>query len=108
MIRPPPSPTLFPYTTLFRSKAMERQQAVMALYKKAGVNPMGGCLPMLLQFPILIAMFFFFPTSIELRQEGFLWAHDLSTYDSILDLPFTIPFYGNHVSLFVLLMTLTT
>ncbi len=89
-------------------KPMEKQQATMALYKKAGVNPMGGCLPMLLQFPILIAMFFFFPTSIELRQESFLWAHDLSTYDSILDLPFTIPFYGNHVSLFVLLMTLTT
>ena len=89
-------------------KPMEKQQAVMALYKKAGVNPMGGCLPMLLQFPILIAMFFFFPTSIELRQEGFLWADDLSTYDSILDLPFTIPFYGDHVSLFVLLMTLTT
>jgi YidC/Oxa1 family membrane protein insertase len=89
-------------------KPMEKQQATMALYKKAGVNPMGGCLPMLLQFPILIAMFFFFPTSIELRQESFLWAHDLSTYDSILDLPFTIPFYGDHVSLFVLLMTLTT
>ena len=69
---------------------------------------MGGCLPMLLQFPILIAMFFFFPTSIELRQESFLWAHDLSTYDSILDLPFEIPFYGSHVSLFVLLMTITT
>lgn len=89
-------------------KAMEKQQATMALYKKAGVNPMGGCLPMLLQFPILIAMFFFFPTSIELRQESFLWAHDLSTYDSILDLPFTIPFYGDHVSLFCLLMTITT
>jgi YidC/Oxa1 family membrane protein insertase len=89
-------------------KAMERQQATMALYKKVGVNPMGGCLPMLLQFPILIAMFFFFPTSIELRQEGFLWAHDLSTYDSILDLPFKIPFYGDHVSLFCLLMTITT
>lgn len=89
-------------------KAMEKQQAVMALYKKAGVNPMGGCLPMLLQMPILIAMFFFFPTSIELRQQSFLWAHDLSTYDSILDLPFTIPFYGNHVSLFTLLMTITT
>ena len=89
-------------------KAMERQQATMALYKKAGVNPMGGCLPMLLQFPILIAMFFFFPTSIELRQESFLWAHDLSTYDSILDLPFKIPFYGDHVSLFCLLMTITT
>ncbi len=63
---------------------------------------------MVLQFPILIAMFFFFPTSIELRQESFLWAHDLSTYDSILNLPFSIPFYGNHVSLFVLLMTVTT
>lgn len=89
-------------------KPMEKQQAMMALYKKAGVNPMGGCLPMLLQFPILIAMFFFFPTSIELRQESFLWADDLSTYDSILDLPFSIPFYGDHVSLFVLLMTITT
>lgn len=89
-------------------KAMEKQQATMALYRKAGVNPMGGCLPMLLQFPILIAMFFFFPTSIELRQESFLWAHDLSTFDSILDLPFSIPFYGDHVSLFCLLMTVTT
>ncbi|HSO87384.1 MAG TPA: membrane protein insertase YidC, partial [Draconibacterium sp.] len=89
-------------------KMMEKQQATMALYKKAGVNPMGGCLPMLLQFPILIAMFFFFPTSIELRQESFLWATDLSTYDSILNLPFTIPFYGDHVSLFCLLMTITT
>ena len=91
-----------------KEKAMERQQATMALYKKAGVNPMGGCLPMLLQFPILIAMFRFFPTSIELRQEGFLWAKDLSTYDSIMDLPFTIPFYGDHVSLFTLLMTIST
>ncbi len=89
-------------------KAMEKQQAMMALYKKAGVNPMGGCLPMLLQMPILFAMFFFFPTSIELRQEGFLWATDLSTYDSILNLPFEIPFYGSHVSLFCLLMTITT
>ena len=89
-------------------KAMEKQQATMALYRKAGVNPMGGCLPMLLQFPILVAMFFFFPTSIELRQESFLWAHDLSTYDSILNLPFNIPFYGSHVSLFCLLMTITT
>lgn len=69
---------------------------------------MGGCLPMLLQMPILIAMFFFFPTSIELRQQGFLWATDLSTYDSILNLPFKIPFYGDHVSLWCLLMTITT
>ncbi len=91
-----------------KDKPMEKQQATMALYKKAGVNPMGGCLPMLFQFPVLIAMFFFFPTSIELRQESFLWANDLSTYDSILNLPFTIPFYGNHVSLFCLLMTVTT
>jgi YidC/Oxa1 family membrane protein insertase len=91
-----------------KDKAMEKQQATMALYKKAGVNPMGGCLPMLLQFPLLIAMFFFYPNSIELRQESFLWAHDLSTYDSILNLPFTIPFYGDHVSLFCLLMTVTT
>jgi YidC/Oxa1 family membrane protein insertase len=91
-----------------KEKAMERQQAVMALYKKAGVNPLGGCLPMLLQFPILIAMYRFFPTSIELRQEGFLWAKDLSTYDSILNLPFHIPFYGSHISLFTILMTVTT
>ncbi len=91
-----------------KEDAMKKQQATMDLYKKAGANPMGGCLPMLLQFPILYAMFRFFPTSIELRQQGFLWAHDLSTYDSILDLPFTIPMYGDHVSLFTLLMTVTT
>ncbi|HPA31640.1 MAG TPA: membrane protein insertase YidC, partial [Bacteroidia bacterium] len=76
--------------------------------RKAGVSPLGGCLPMLLQMPILIAMFRFFPASIELRQEGFLWAKDLSTYDSILDLPFNIPFYGDHVSLFTILMTVST
>jgi len=91
-----------------KDKPMEKQQATMALYKKAGVNPMGGCLPMLFQFPVLIAMFFFFPTSIELRQESFLWATDLSSYDSIMTLPFNIPFYGTHVSLFCLLMTITT
>jgi YidC/Oxa1 family membrane protein insertase len=91
-----------------KEDAMKKQQATMDLYKKAGANPMGGCLPMLLQFPILYAMFRFFPTSIELRQQQFLWAHDLSTYDSILDLPFNIPMYGDHVSLFTLLMTATT
>ncbi len=90
-----------------KDKAMERQQATMALYRKAGVNPMGGCLPMLFQMPILLAMFYFFPSSIELRQQSFLWAHDLSSYDSILSLPFTIPFYGNHVSLFTLLMAVS-
>ncbi|HPF03529.1 MAG TPA: membrane protein insertase YidC, partial [Bacteroidales bacterium] len=68
----------------------------------------GGCLPMLLQFPILFAMFRFFPVSIELRQEAFLWATDLSTYDSILNLPFTIPMYGDHVSLFTILMTVSS
>lgn len=88
-------------------KAMERQQATMNLYKKAGVNPMGGCLPMLVQMPILIALFWFFPGAIELRQKSFLWATDLASYDSILDLPFSIPFYGDHVSLFCLLMTIT-
>jgi YidC/Oxa1 family membrane protein insertase len=91
-----------------KEKSMERQQATMALYKKAGVSPLGGCIPMLLQMPILFAMFRFFPSSIELRQESFLWAHDLSTYDSILNLPFNIPFYGDHVSLFTLLMTVST
>ncbi len=87
---------------------MKKQQAVMELYRSAGVNPLGGCLPMLFQIPILFALFNFFPNAIELRQEGFLWADDLSTYDSILNLPFTIPFYGNHVSLFALMMTIST
>ena len=91
-----------------KDDAVKKQQATMELYKKAGVSPMGGCLPMLLQMPILFAMFRFFPSSIELRQESFLWAKDLSTYDSILDLPFTIPMYGDHVSLFTLLMTIST
>ncbi|MEG2277300.1 MAG: membrane protein insertase YidC [Odoribacter sp.] len=88
-------------------KALERQQATMKLYKQAGVNPMGGCLPMLVQMPILVALFYFFPGAIELRQQSFLWATDLASYDSIATLPFTIPFYGNHVSLFCLLMTAT-
>jgi YidC/Oxa1 family membrane protein insertase len=92
----------------FKEEPMKLQQEMMALYRKAGVSPLGGCLPMLLQMPILIAMFRFFPQSIELRQQSFLWATDLSTYDSILDLSFTIPFYGDHVSLFTLLMTVST
>ncbi len=90
-----------------KEKALERQQATMLLYKKAGVNPLGGCLPMLFQLPILYAMFRFFPTSIELRQQKFLWADDLSSYDSVLQLPFNIPMYGDHVSLFALLMTIS-
>ncbi len=88
--------------------AMKKQQASMALYKKAGVNPMAGCIPMVLQFPILIAMYRFFPSSIELRQQSFLWADDLSSYDSIYDLGFEIPFYGDHISLFTLLMAVST
>ena len=84
------------------------QKEQMQLYGKVGVNPISGCVPMLLQMPILLAMFNFFPNSIELRQEPFLWTDDLSTYDSILNLPFEIPFYGDHVSLFVILMTLST
>lgn len=91
-----------------KEDAMKKQQSTMALYKKAGVNPMAGCLPMLLQLPILIAMFRFFPSSIELRGQGFLWASDLSTYDSIANLPFSIPFYGDHISLFTLLMAVST
>ncbi len=87
--------------------AMKKQQETMALYKKADVSMFGGCLPMLLQMPILFAMFKFFPASFELRQEGFLWADDLSAYDSILNLPFSIPLYGDHVSLFALLMAIS-
>ncbi len=92
-------------------QAMERQQKTMELYSRAGVNPMGGCLPMLLQMPILIAMFTFFPSSIELRGEPFLWAKDLSTYDAIVSwdtyIPLITPYFGNHISLFCLLMTVT-
>jgi YidC/Oxa1 family membrane protein insertase len=91
-----------------KEDAMKKQQEIMALYKRTGVSMMGGCLPMLLQMPILFAMFRFFPASFELRQQGFLWADDFSTYDSILDLPFSIPMYGDHVSLFALLMAVST
>ena len=86
---------------------MKKQQATMELYKRAGVSPMGGCLPMLLQFPILWAMFRFFPASIELRQKSFLWADDLSAYDSVLDFGFNIPLFGDHLSLFALLMAVS-
>lgn len=84
------------------------QQEQMKLYQQVGINPVSGCIPMLLQMPILFSLFFFFPNAVELRQQSFLWAHDLSTYDSVLRLPFEIPFYGDHVSLFTLLMTLST
>ena len=84
------------------------QQEYLKLYKKAGVNPLGGCIPMLLQIPIVMAFFFFFPNLFELRQESFLWMKDLSTYDSFINLGFTIPFVGNHISLMCLLMTVST
>ncbi len=87
--------------------AMKKQQETMGLYSQYGVSPMGGCLPMLLQFPILMALFMFVPSAIELRQQSFLWADDLSTYDAIINFPFKIPFLGSHLSLFCLLMTAT-
>lgn len=87
--------------------AMKKQQAMMELYKRAGISPMGGCLPMLLQLPILYAMFRFFPTSFELRQQGFLWVDDLSTYDSIWNFGFRVPLLGDHLSLLSLLMAIS-
>ena len=87
--------------------AMKKQQAMMDLYRKAGVSPMGGCLPMLLQMPVLFAMFRFFPACIDLRQQKFLWADDLSAYDSIVDFGFNVPLLGDHLSLFALLMAVT-
>ena len=90
-----------------KDDAMKKQQEVMALYRTAGVNPLAGCLPALLQIPIFYALFSFFPNIIDLRGKSFLWAEDLTAYDSILDLPFDIPFYGAHISLFALLYVIT-
>ncbi|MBI3512061.1 MAG: membrane protein insertase YidC [Bacteroidetes bacterium] len=87
---------------------LKKQQATMALYKKAGVNPAAGCIPLLLQIPILFALIRLFPSAYELRQHGFLWAHDLSTYDSVWNFGFNVPGYGDHMSLFALLMTVST
>jgi YidC/Oxa1 family membrane protein insertase len=84
------------------------QQEQLKLYQQVGVNPISGCIPVLLQMPILFAMFYLFPASIELRQQPFLWAEDLSTYDSVLQLPFIVPFLGSHISIFTLLMTIAT
>lgn len=92
----------------FPDDKQRQQMETMQLYNRSGVSPMGGCIPQLVQFPILVAMYRFFPASIELRQEHFLWANDLSSYDSILDLPFKIPFYGDHVSLFCILSAVST
>lgn len=94
-----------------QEQALERQKATMELYSRAGASPMSGCLPMLLQMPILIALFMFFPSAIELRHQSFLWANDLSTYDAIVSWEANIPlissYFGNHISLFCLLMTIT-
>lgn len=87
----------------FKNDPMKKQQEMMSLYSKAGVNPMAGCIPALMQIPIFYALFQFFPSAIVLRQQGFLWTDDLSSYDSIYELPFYIPFYGNHISLFPIL-----
>ena len=95
-----------------QEEAMKRQQKTMELYRQVGINPMSGCLPMLLQMPFLLALFMFFPNAIELRHESFLWAKDLSTYDAIVSwnayIPLVTPYFGNHISLFCLLMTLAT
>ncbi len=90
-----------------QDEAQKRQAATMELYRKAGINPMGGCIPMLVQMPVIFAIFRFFPSSIDLRGASFLWANDLASYDSVLSLPFTVPFYGDHVSLFALLMAVS-
>lgn len=90
----------------YKDNAMKKQQETMKLYGKAGVSPMSGCVPALLQMPIFYALFMFFPTSFALRQKPFLWAEDLSSYDTIAQLPFTIPFYGDHVSLFPILASI--
>jgi YidC/Oxa1 family membrane protein insertase len=90
----------------FKDNPMKKQQETMKLYSKAGVNPMAGCLPALLQMPVLYALIYFFPSVFDLRQKSFLWADDLSSYDSIYELPFRIPLYGNHISLFPILASI--
>lgn len=101
-------PTLDKLREKYGSNMQQMQIEQVKLYKEMGINPLSGCIPVLLQMPVLLAMFNFFPNAIELRQKSFLWATDLSTYDSIITLSFNIPFYGNHVSLFTVLMTAST
>lgn len=102
------SPQLEPIKEKYKEDPTKQQQETMKFYRSAGVNPLGGCVPLLLQLPILFAVLQFFPQAIQFRQQNFLWANDLSTYDSILNFGFKIPFYGDHVSLFTLLMTAST
>lgn len=92
----------------YKNDPMKKQQETMKLHSKAGINPMAGCLPMLIQIPVFYALFMFFPSAFDLRQVSFLWADDLSSYDNIIQLPFTIPFYGNHISLFPILAAIAT
>src|SRR5690606_8512535 len=92
----------------FAKDPMKKQQEVMKLYNKAGVNAMAGCLPMFIQLPVFYALFMFFPSAVDLSHKSFLWADDLSSYDSIAQLPFTIPFYGSLVALFPILAALAT
>jgi len=96
-------PEIEEITKKYKNDAVKKQQETMSLYGKAGVNPMSGCIPALIQLPIFYALFSFFPVAFELRQKSFLWADDLSSYDSIFELPFSIPFYGDHISLFPIL-----
>jgi len=91
-----------------KEDAMKKQMEMMNLYRDSGASPLAGCIPMLIQMPILLAVFRFFPAAFELRQQPFLWAEDLSSYDSIVDFGFKIPLYGDHISLFTLLMAATT
>lgn len=100
-------PEIAELTEKYKNDAMKKQQATMALYRQTGVNPLAGCIPMLIQMPILFALFRFFPATFDLRQKSLFWAEDLSTYDSIYDLGFNIPMYGDHVSLFTLLMAIS-
>ena len=100
-------PEIAELTEKYKNDAMKKQQATMALYRQTGVNPLAGCIPMLIQMPILFALFRFFPATFDLRQKSFLWADDLSTYDSVYDLGFNIPMYGDHISLFTLLMAIS-
>jgi len=100
-------PEITELTEKFKNDAMKKQQATMALYRQTGVNPLAGCIPMLIQMPILFALFRFFPATFDLRQRSFVWAEDLSTYDSIYNLGFHIPMYGDHISLFTLLMAIS-
>jgi YidC/Oxa1 family membrane protein insertase len=99
-------PEIAEISAKYKDNAMKKQQETMALYSKAGASPMAGCLPALMQLPVFYALFMFFPSAFDLRQKSFLWAEDLSSYDTIAKLPFNIPFYGDHVSLFPILASI--